>query len=47
MEAVVQEDLDKVKGFGAKTINKIAPEVTIGGQPPGRQIWPAWVCPVR
>jgi len=27
------EDLDKVKGFGAKTINKIAPEVTIGGQP--------------
>jgi competence protein ComEA len=27
------EDLDKVKGFGPKTINKIAPEVTISGKP--------------
>jgi competence protein ComEA len=27
------EDLDKVKGFGAKTISKVGPDLTIGGKP--------------
>ena len=27
------DDLDKVKGFGAKTISKVGPDLTIGGKP--------------
>jgi competence protein ComEA len=31
------EDLDKVKGFGPKTVEKIAPHVTVGAAAPARK----------